>query len=114
LRTNSRIDIAIACGSDCVHLRSRASCEISPGDARAIVDQAGITHPIIGISCHNLEDVLLAESEGADFAVFGPVFGKKGSATANGLEALRQACRRKPALMPVFALGGITVANARS
>lgn len=49
--------------------------------------------------------------EGADFAVFAPVFEKKDDSHARpaGLDALRQACREK---IPVLALGGITVGNA--
>lgn len=113
LLINSRCDIAIACGADGVHLRSRAAGEISPADARAIFDKAGIAHPLIAVSCHSLSDLRLAESEGADFAVFGPVFGK-GPSRGTGLDALRQVCTRKPALMPVLALGGITLANAPS
>lgn len=110
LLINSRCDIAIACGTDGVHLPSRGSGEISAADARAIFDKAGISRPIIAVSCHSQDDVLLAESEGADFAVFGPVFGK-GTSPGVGIEALRQVCARKPALMPVFALGGVTPAN---
>src|SRR5439155_319658 len=54
-----------------------------------------------------------AATNGANFAVFGPVFEKKdapGSLPA-GLETLREACR---ADIPVLALGGITLNNARS
>lgn len=113
LLINSRTDVAIACGADGVHLRSRSSGEISAADARAIFDRAGVPHPVIGVSGHSLDDVLLSESEGADFAVFGPIFGK-GDNPGVGLEALRQVCWRKPALMPVLALGGITLANLAS
>ena len=112
LLINSRCDVAIAYGADGVHLRSRASGEISAADARAIFDKAGIAHPLIAVSCHSRDDVLLAESEGADFAVFGPVFGKA-ALSGTGVEALRQVCLRKPGLMPVLALGGITLANIR-
>jgi thiamine-phosphate pyrophosphorylase len=111
LLINSRTDIAIACGADGAHLRSRASGEISAADARAMFDCAGISHPVVAVSCHSLEDVLLAESEGADFAVFGPVFGKAEIAGV-GLDAVRHVCSRKPSLMAVFALGGVTLQNA--
>lgn len=112
LLINSRADLAIACGADGVHLRSRASGEISAADARAIFDRAGITHPVIAVSCHTESELLLAESEGADFAVFGPVF-SKGELPGAGLEALRRVCSRKAAQMPVLALGGVTLENAR-
>jgi thiamine-phosphate pyrophosphorylase len=112
LLINSRADLAIACGADGVHLRSRASGEISAADARAIFDRAGMSHPVIAVSCHTESELLLAESEGADFAVFGPVF-SKGELPGAGLEALRRVCSRKPAQMPVLALGGVTLENAR-
>jgi len=51
-----------------------------------------------------------AAAAGATFAVFAPVFEKKNVPTA-GLAALRQACEAK---IPVFALGGVTLANAHS
>jgi thiamine-phosphate pyrophosphorylase len=112
LLINSRTDIAIAVGADGVHLRSD---DINASDARAIFGKAGIAKPIIGVSCHTPEEVALAESHGADFAVFGPVFEKNGMVASNGLEELRRACAR-PAVsgnrMKVFALGGVTLANA--
>lgn len=109
---NSRIDVAIACGADGVHLRSD---DINAGDARVIFSKAGITKPIIGVSCHTPEDVALAESHGADFAVFGPIFEKNGAAATDGLQQLRAACGRPAvagAKMKVFALGGVTLSNA--
>jgi len=60
--------------------------------------------------------VASAESHGASFAVFGPVFEKSGSANRDGLEQLRKICHRTEAAqppMPVWALGGITLENAQ-
>ena len=111
LLINSRADIAIACGADGVHLRSRTSGEISAADARAIFDRSGISHAVIAVSCHTENEVLLAESEGAEFAVLGPIFAK-GDQPGIGLEALRRVCSRKPAPMPVLALGGVALENA--
>jgi thiamine-phosphate pyrophosphorylase len=65
---------------------------------------------MVGVSCHSLQDVQRAESEHATFAVFAPVFEKKGLPSA-GLETLTQVCREK---IPVLALGGVTVENAVS
>lgn len=110
---NSRIDAAIACGADGVHLRSD---DVSAADARAIFAQAGISSALIGVSCHTLQDVLLAQGHGADFAVYGPVFGKADSeAPPTGLAGLKEVCRRRRAAqhrMPVLALGGVTASNA--
>ena len=111
LLVNSRIDVAIACGAGGVHLRAD---DISASEARAIFMQAGIVAGVIGVSCHSVEEIESAEAHGADFAVFGPVFGKAG-AQATGIGELEIACRHrraaKPA-MPVLALGGIDLANA--
>jgi thiamine-phosphate pyrophosphorylase len=69
--------------------------------------------PLIAVSCHSAEEVIQAAAQAATFAVFAPVFEKKdvpGTEPA-GLTALHQACE---ANIPVLALGGITLANARS
>ncbi len=111
LLINSRIDIAIACGADGVHLRAD---DISASDARVLFHCAGITQPVIAVSCHSLQEVQLAESHGADFAVFGPVFGK-GDSSGIGLDALSAICHRTSAAnprMPVLALGGVNAVNA--
>ena len=112
LLINSRTDIALAVGCDGVHLHSD---DISPSEVRQIWSKCGVgaparERPVITWSCHTRENVLRAESEGADIAIFAPVFEKIGGAAA-GLAALREACRAK---IPVLALGGITLQNAGS
>lgn len=112
LLINSRVDVAIACGLDGVHLTS-AKHELSASEARVIFAKAGVTSPLIGVSCHRVEEVLLAESHGADFVVFGPVFGKAGQ-PGIGIDALRRAYSALPSesTMKVLALGGIDLTNA--
>jgi thiamine-phosphate pyrophosphorylase len=108
---NSRADVAIACGADGVHLRAD---DISPADVQKVWGQAG--HPsraLVSVACHSAGDVARAASEGAEFAVFAPVFEKRNAPQASpaGLDGLREACRQK---IPVLALGGITLENARA
>lgn len=112
LLINSRVDMAIACGSDGVHLTSRKD-ELTASEVRVMFAKAGLSSPLIGVSCHAVEDVLLAESHGADFVVFGPVFGK-GSALGTGVDALRETCAALPrkSTMKVLALGGVDATNA--
>ncbi len=116
LLVNSRIDIAIASGLDGVHLRSGTD-EMSPGDTRALFEKAGVKNAVIGVSCHTAAEVARAAARGADFVVFGPVFGKGPDAAGErvqptGLDALRAACGASSGV-PVLAIGAVTQDNAR-
>jgi thiamine-phosphate pyrophosphorylase len=112
LLINSRTDVALACGAHGVHLPAN---DLAASDARAIFAQAGVSEGVIGVSTHSAAEVASAEAHGGDFAVFGPVFEKGGTASRKGLEELRQICHRAEAAQPpmrVLALGGITLENA--
>ena len=114
LLINSRTDVALAVAADGVHLRSD---DVKATDVQRVWVQAMATssqrdaQPVIAVSCHSRADVLRAQSEGAHFAVFAPVFEKKTqpAATPTGLQALQEACAAE---IPVFALGGVTLENA--
>lgn len=69
--------------------------------------------PVIAVSCHRVEDAFRAASDQAGIAVFAPVFEKKDAPQTQsaGLAALHEACQAK---IPVFALGGVTLANSAS
>jgi thiamine-phosphate pyrophosphorylase len=115
LLINSRTDVALAAGADGIHLRAD---DAAPHEVRRLLEVSAhqppaTDHFLVAASCHAAADVLRAESEQADFAVFAPVFGKRGSAgmPPAGLAALHEACSAK---IPVLALGGVTVENAAS
>lgn len=118
LLINSRTDVALAAGADGVHLRSH---DISPEEVRKVwtcgtgtsARKASPQDPLISVSCHSPAEVAQAATHAANFAVFAPVFEKKGAPEGRpaGLAALQEACR---ATIPVLALGGVTLDNAPS
>lgn len=100
---NDRLDVALAAGAHGVHLRSQAP----PPQRLKPLTPPGF---LIAVSCHSVEEVRRAEAEGADFTVLSPIFAKPNYAPPLGLAALAQA--RATVRIPVFALGGISRANA--
>lgn len=112
LLINARTDVALACGAHGVHLPAGG---VPASEVRSIWDFAGRSRAIVGVSAHSPEEVALAETQGADFVLFAPVFAKEGRGNPRGLHQLHAACslpRRAAAFMPVLALGGITLENA--
>jgi thiamine-phosphate pyrophosphorylase len=114
LLINSRTDVAIACDADGVHLRSddvspdivRKVCRLSLMPARA--------NAIVSVACHTVSEVTVAAENGADFALFGPIFEKRGGqkpVLPVGLGLLKYASQQK---IPIIALGGVTAENAHT
>ena len=101
LLINDRIDVALACRADGVHLGGHSL----PTDvARQLLGP----DRLIGVSTHHLQEIAVAEHQGADFVTFGPVFATPSKAlfgSPQGLAALHAACLRTA--LPVYALGGI-------
>jgi len=98
---NSRPDVARLCGAAGVQLPES-------GLPVASVRRA-FPGLLIGASCHSVEAARRAEAGGADFLLFGAVFGS-GAKSAAGLAALSEVVRA--VAIPVHAIGGIRPGNA--
>lgn len=106
LIVNDRIDIALACEADGVHL--------GQDDLPLAAGQKLMGSKIVGISTHDLEQAHEAERNGADYIGFGPMFGTTTKTTgygARGVEMLRQI--RAAVKIPIVAIGGINERNVR-
>lgn len=98
---NDRLDVALACGADGVHL--------GQGDMRTDVARQ-IAPPgfIIGVSVSCVEEAMQAGQEGADYVALSPVFStgsKPDAGPGHGLLVLREI--RRHVSIPVIAIGGI-------
>jgi thiamine-phosphate pyrophosphorylase len=102
---NSRVDVALAAGAHGAHLPAGSP---PPSAWRNIVPPD--FH--FGVSCHTVDELKAAQSGGAGFAFYSPIFestSKPGYGPPLGLDALRRATAAVQ--IPVLALGGITPEN---
>lgn len=102
---NDEIDLALAVQADGVHLGQE---DLPINIARRILGEKAI----IGISTHHLAQATQAQSEGADYIAFGPIFktGTKDSQNAPvGIEAIARAVREIE--VPLYAIGGIKISH---
>ncbi len=95
---NTDIELAQRLGADGVHLTSQQLRELSKRPDL----------PWCGVSCHDAEELRMAEQLGVDFAVLGPVLPTLSHAEAmplgwDGFESIVRG-----ATIPVYALGGIS------
>ncbi len=108
LIVNDRADVALACGCDGVHLGQQ---DLSIEGARKILGNKAI----IGISTHNMQQLVEADRTSADYIALGPVFATATKTDAEpvvGLELIHAA--RKATRKPLVAIGGITRASCCS
>jgi len=99
------IAAAQATGAAGVHLPSGGS----PMAARAALGDGAL----IGLSAHDYDEIVRAETEGADYVTLSPVFetaSKPGYGPALGLDELADLAAKS--VVPVLALGGIDARTA--
>ena len=106
LIVNDRVDIALACDADGVHL--------GQDDLPLAVGRQLMGTKIVGISTHDIDQAQEAELNGADYIGFGPMFGtttKNTGYAARGIDMLRQI--RAAVKLPIVAIGGINEQNVK-
>jgi thiamine-phosphate pyrophosphorylase len=102
---NDRVDLALACEADAVHL---GQDDLPPADAHRIAPRLAI-----GRSTHDAAQLAHALAEPIDYVAYGPLFGTASKETgyeARGLAALREIASHC-APLPLVAIGGIDASN---
>lgn len=105
---NDRIDVALACGAQGVHL---GQSDMPVAQARRLLPP----NVFIGWSVETMEDVARSASLPVDYLGVSPIHAtptKTNTQTPWGLEGLRQV--RSATALPLVAIGGIHVGNARA
>lgn len=101
LLINDRIDIALAVGADGVHIGAGS---LPVAEVRRLLGPG----QLIGYSAHDLDGALRAESAGADFVTFGPVYPTPSKLKYGEPVGLFKLAAAVDALsIPVYALGGV-------
>lgn len=102
---NGPIDFTTArtLNADGVHLNSARLCEAAPQPC-----PSGL---LLSAACHTLEELLLAERAGADFATLSPVLPTLSHPGAPTLGWMRFADYARQTSLPLYALGGMTRAH---
>jgi thiamine-phosphate pyrophosphorylase len=103
---NDHADIALSVGADGVHL---GQDDLPLKEARKIMGNR-----IVGISTHDLVQAKDAESGGADYIGFGPVFhtSTKDAGAPKGVDNIRKI--KENVSIPLVAIGGINPDNLES
>lgn len=98
---NDQIDLALAVSADGVHL---GQTDIPIAVARKLLGKS----TIIGVSTHGVEEAMRAQSEGADYIGFGPIFQTQTKSNASvpvGIDAITAV--KNKIHIPLYAIGGI-------
>lgn len=107
LIVNGSVEVALAVGSFGVHIGYQG---LPASIARSLLHQ----DQWMGVSVHTLEEAVQAERDGANYIIAGHIFTTdcKAGLPPRGLDFLR--CLRRAVSIPVIAIGGIDLSNART
>ncbi len=106
---NDRVDLARMSGAAGAHV---GQDDLDPAPTRALLGEAAI----LGLSTHTVLQIDQALAEPISYLAVGPVFGTRTKETgydAVGLDLVKKAAQLA-GLVPIVAIGGITLDNAAS
>ena len=108
LLINDRLDLAMVVEAAGVHLRSDSL------PVQQVRKHLG-SDKVIGVSVHSVDEARCCEDSGADFVVLGPIYetpSKQSYGMPLGLQVVKDAS--KACHIPVYAIGGITLARVEA
>ena len=106
LNLNDRVDLALACGADGVHV---GQDDLPAEAARRLLGPG----PLLGVSTATAEEAAAAEVAGADYLGVGAIYATATKADAGApLGPGRIPAIRRASGLPIVAIGGITLENA--
>lgn len=100
---NDRVDIAILCDADGVHVGQN---DIPANEARKLLKDK-----IIGVSCTTLEEAKKAKEDGADYLGIGDIFGTKTKLDAKKVSLNQLKEIKEKVELPIVAIGGLNLEN---
>jgi thiamine-phosphate pyrophosphorylase len=109
---NDRLDVACTSGAGGVHLGEQS---LPVAEVKHFLRERKITNDfLVGVSTHSLGAAQAAEDAGADYVIFGPIYATPSKAEfgePQGVQRLAEVCKK--VIVPVLAIGGITLGNAQ-
>ncbi len=107
---NDNPNLAFEAVADGVHLGKE---DVTVKEARNLIGNKFI----IGASCHNIDDIIQAQSDGANYVGLGPFRFTSTKSNLNpllginGFEKIMSDYAKRKLTIPVYAIGGVTVDN---
>ena len=99
---NDRVDIALACGADGVHVGQE---DIPARVCRALIGK----DKILGVSCSTLEEAIKAEEDGADYIGLGAVIATDTKSDAPSVRFEDIVKIRESVHLPIVIIGGLNM-----
>ena len=101
---NDRVDIAMLCDADGVHV---GQSDIGAKEVRKLIGE----DKIIGVSARTVEEAMKAKEDGADYLGVGDMFGTTTKLDAKSVSIDTLKAIKLESKMPIVAIGGLKLTN---